>query len=121
MDPIVLTKFGETLYCFGVNDKTGLSLSSSKACGAAVGIHYICDGTIRLIKVSGTHNVLHCDYCSLRVLIPVEVDNYGKLRVWFGADLTEEQRLEAFRTFEVCRKIVEAMVGRSKNKMVGTE
>lgn len=106
MNPIVLTKFGETLNPFSGSDKYGttdITVLFSSCWGVriysadTVGFHDVCNGTIQLVKVSKTHNALRCDHCGLRIVIPVEVDNYGKLRVWFESDLPEEQKLKAFK------------------------
>lgn len=93
MEPIVLTEFGEMLNPFSGFDKHGTTDRTAlfPSCAGdvpyskdVVGIHYICNGTIFLRRVSATHNALCCSYCGLRIIIPKEVDDYGKLRQWFA-------------------------------------
>jgi hypothetical protein len=91
MDPIVLTESGETLEPYSGFDELsttdGTALVSS--CWGTrtyskdvVGIHDVCNGIIRLRKISVTHNALCCNQCGLRIAILIQVDTYRKLRRW---------------------------------------
>jgi len=91
MESIVLTIFGEKLNPYsghdkhGTTDKTVLfpSCVGEMSFGKDVlGIHDICNGTIQLRRVSAAHNAICCSYCNLRILVPKEIDDYGKLRKW---------------------------------------
>lgn len=107
MDSIVLTEFGETLNPYSGTDKHGTTDETvlvSSCWGErtydkdVVGVHYICYGTIQLKRVSKAHNALCCNHCGLRIVIPVEVDDYGKLRAWFESDLAKEQQKDRLKT-----------------------
>lgn len=99
MDPIVLTEFGEMLRPHpgvdesGITERTVLICWGEVKCGEdAVGIHDVCNGAIQLRMVSATHNALCCNLCNLRIVIPREVDNYGKLRQWCEKRILEAER-----------------------------
>ncbi len=60
--------------------------------GEIVGAHRGCkEGTVRLQGL-GTHNVLHCPNCSLRLEVPIEVGTYGQLREWANKEILKAGR-----------------------------
>lgn len=51
---------------------------------AEIGRHEVCEGKITLHNVSSTHNVLRCNVCGLRILIPNTITTYGALLEHFS-------------------------------------
>lgn len=58
-----------------------------------LGEHAVCGGRLKLVCVSNTHRAIFCPECFLRVLIPQEVDTYGKLRKHAEEVLLRDGRL----------------------------
>ncbi len=88
MSPIVVNEFGETLVDYPqttVNDNERLS-----TCFA---LHETCNGFVDLKRISKTHNCILCRACSLRIVIPQEIDTYGKLRQWCAQFIERRRRL----------------------------
>jgi hypothetical protein len=78
MEPIIMTWDGEAL-----QEYPGSTLGDKAELTDCVGIHAYCHGWMDARPVSATHHVLVCRSCSLRVVIPREVDTLGKLREHF--------------------------------------
>ena len=75
MDPITLNKEGEELMTRDdIPDDSHLTSFS-------VGRHSVCDGTMRVLKVSTTHKALVCPECYLRISFPQDIDTFRKLRI----------------------------------------
>ncbi|OGZ64108.1 MAG: hypothetical protein A3A98_03955 [Candidatus Staskawiczbacteria bacterium RIFCSPLOWO2_01_FULL_40_39] len=90
MEPIVLTKIGETLIedpVHQVNEQD----TFSKMPIAVLGVHDICKGWISVKGVSATHNIIYCRSCGLRIQFPREIDTYGKLRQWCADQMKAEK------------------------------
>ena len=56
--------------------------SDTKLLTGGVGIHEYCGGHIVISGVSETHRVLYCGCCNFRLLIPLEVNTWKKLKVY---------------------------------------
>jgi hypothetical protein len=89
MEPIMLTEFGETL-----REPSSIRFTEDvkfpKCIYSYIGVHDICRGFLYVRPVSKTHNVIFCGNCVLRVLIPNEVDTYGKLWQWCAEEIRRQ-------------------------------
>ena len=74
MQPIQLTKFGETLINY-----PGSESNDQSELYCCIGIHEEC-GWMDIHKISKTHVALTCRNCGLRVVIPKDIKTYGQLR-----------------------------------------
>ncbi len=74
MEPITLNKENEQL--INIDDMSEESTLTS----FNVGRHSTCSGTMRILKVSKTHNALICPECFFRILLPEDVKTYRNLR-----------------------------------------
>lgn len=72
-EPIVLTRFGETLL---PHDHT----TDSSKLSTNIGVHEVCQGMMHIRQISTTHQAINCRACQLRVVIPHHVTTYGALR-----------------------------------------
>jgi hypothetical protein len=82
MKPIILTEYNETLEEYGnapIDDRYALS--------NCLGIHSHCGGTLITKIASNTHNVILCERCNLRVVVPNGLKTYGDLRRHINAIL----------------------------------
>lgn len=81
MEKIVLTEFGECLL-----EYPSTQTSDQDRLGSCVGMHEGCN-SVDLKPVSATHNAIYCRHCGLRIVIPKEIDTYGKLRQYMADKL----------------------------------
>ena len=88
MEKIVLTEFGETL----VGCDNSSCTDESKIC-FYINVHQSCNGFVDLKEVSETHNALLCRCCGLRIVIPKNIDTYGKLRQWRAEQIKRTEKL----------------------------
>lgn len=103
MEPIVLNENGAKL-CFkklmqfgrepNLNENTKLGTCLC-AIGCVVGTHMGC--WVHLVHESETHRALWCRDCGLRIVIPAEVNTYGKLRQWCAQRNIGARAVKAFR------------------------
>lgn len=87
LDPIVLTKYGESLLEYP-SDR-GHARDESTL-GSTVGVHELCRGFVDRVKVAKEHDALVCRQCCLRVVFPNTVKTYGDLRRVMKARLEPE-------------------------------
>ena len=82
MKPIVLDKYGALLVNDAAYEEALLFSTNLGKFGARefIGYHQPCTGKIYIHEHSSTHNVIVCEKCSLRIIIPKEIDDYQKLR-----------------------------------------
>lgn len=74
MNPITLNKEGEQLMSRDdIPDASTLTTFNA-------GRHAVCDGTMRVLGISRTHNALICPECYLRISFPNTVKTYRDLR-----------------------------------------
>ncbi len=85
LTPIVLTEFGERIREYPVSGDIAFPKHTrdSNELDSTPGVHDLCDGWIDLRQVSKGFNALICRRCHLRVLVPVDIKTYGKLRLYF--------------------------------------
>ena len=76
--PILLTKYQDKL-CTIHDNQTD---NSVLAFPGPIGYHETCRGSIALKTSSTEYNVLLCDYCKLRIVIPNTVSSSGALRIF---------------------------------------
>lgn len=77
-DSIKLNEAGDVL--LEISDSP---MDNNRKLSGRVGLHARCYGFIEVISTTITHKVLCCKRCSLRILIPKEVNTFGKLREHF--------------------------------------
>lgn len=75
MKKIQLTQKGEFLLPYP-SDKE----KSDCELNFCIGVHEFCEGWIDIHQIAKTYNVLHCRRCNFRLLIPIEVDTWKKLK-----------------------------------------
>jgi len=81
MEPIVLTRFGETLLEYFLREASDDTEIPRDGC---IGAHDICGGFFELRSVSDTHNIILCQKCNLRTPIPKEINTYRELREYLA-------------------------------------
>jgi hypothetical protein len=81
MEKIVLTEFGECLL-----EYPSTRTSDQDRLRICIGRHEGC-GPADFKPISATHKAIHCRDCGLRVVIPKEIDTYGKLRQYLADKL----------------------------------
>ena len=95
MNPIALNEFGETLLEYpnskSADDRNILCVIDGRIVEVCIGIHDLCRGWVDAKPISKTHNALCCRRCNLRIVIPSEVNTFGKLRQWCAANLAERE------------------------------
>ena len=77
-EPILLNKYGEKL-----NKHPDASCEDERRLSSPIGLHAFCNGWVDIRKVSETHQAIICRVCKLRIIIPIEIKNYGDLRKYF--------------------------------------
>lgn len=92
LEPIVLTLFIDTLIqdkeCESRTDNDKIPLSDIHY----IGTHKFCSGLVRAFQTSPGHYSIVCKHCCLRMMVPKEIDTYGKLRQWCR-QIIESKRL----------------------------
>ena len=88
LEPIVLTKYGETLKPYPGSEKEDVA---KKVIGLTAGVHDICNGWVDKQEISKDHWVLLCRCCHLRVVIPKAVETWEDLQVYMKAKLFQDQ------------------------------
>lgn len=98
MDPIVLNEFGEklivdnsTISWLEINDDYSLGIPGGGG-AIVVGMHN--SNWVHLIFISKTHYALFCGNCGLRIVVPIEINTYGKLREWCAEQIEERKRIK---------------------------
>ena len=88
MDPILLTEFGDLL-----RRDLDSKVTDSDAVGAGLMWH---NKTCNYVEPSptDTHYRLVCGNCGTLLIVPKEVDTYGKLRHWCAKKIQEDQNRE---------------------------
>jgi len=105
IEPIVLDEFGTNLLvdqAWRVQETDVLGLSGLQ--GSRIGYHN-CGKDFFIYKHSDTHNVIVCEKCAFRLVIPKEVKTYGQLRDWRQVNilhpgLPEQVRMAIFAAAE---------------------
>ena len=86
-NPIVITKFGDTLVEYpgllSADDTLPLLSPTRFISEDVAGIHSGDGGWIIVHEISSTHTALACHTCYLRVLVPNSVKTWGDLRAHF--------------------------------------
>ena len=88
MDQIVLNEFGETLVVQKPYTHDGIVGAYAEM---TIGYHEYCKGYIGNKTISVTHSALHCKVCNLRIVIPVNIDTYEKLRQWCAGQIESKK------------------------------
>ena len=58
--------------------------SETSKLSCCIGTHDICNGWVDIVQTTPNKHVLHCRNCGLRIVMPVEVDTFAKMREYFG-------------------------------------
>lgn len=94
--PIILTAVGETLIgreMGNLKDTNAIfNVQHGEIFESCIGVHELCTGFIDCKPVSKSHNALLCRRCGLRIVIPIAVSTFGKLRQWCAENITSQQK-----------------------------
>lgn len=88
MEPIILTKSGDTLTP-SVGAESGGKFVYSH--GGRIGAHSCGGGEFYLIAISSTHYRILCECCGRSLEPPKSVDGYDELRQWCATQIRAER------------------------------
>lgn len=90
LNEIVMTEFGEVLSCYpGTESRDDIGLDLIGVPAKCIGAHEECGSWIDLRRASRTYNVIVCRGCKLRIVIPIEVNTWNKLKGYFMEQLAK--------------------------------
>ena len=98
-EPIILNGFREKLMEILQGDLCDKSRFRRSVCLG----HHSCEDRMYYRIVSDTHACIFCVGCKFRLVFPIEIDTYGKLRDW----CTEQIRREQEERIDRARSIID--------------